>query len=189
MEKTLAVFASGNGSNFEKIIDYLRNNNRSFRCFLFCNNKSAFVLKRAESLNIKTIVFNKEELKNGVVFSILKKNQIDFIVLSGFLFLIPKEIVSYYNKKIINIHPSLLPMFGGRGMFGKNVHKAVLDSKSRKSGITIHHVNKDYDKGLCVFQKECLVDENDDVNSLSLKIQKLEHLFYPKIIDELFFEK
>jgi len=187
MEKTLAVFASGNGSNFEKIIDYLRSNNRSFRCFLFCNNKNSFVLKRAESLNIKTIVFNKGELKNGVVFSILKKNKIDFIVLSGFLFLIPKEIVNYYNKKIINIHPSLLPLFGGKGMFGKNVHKAVLDSKCKNSGITIHYVNKEYDKGLCVFQKECLVDDDDDVDSLSLKIQKLEHFFYPKIIDKLLF--
>ena len=137
MEKTLAVFASGNGSNFEKIIDYLRSNNRSFRCFLFCNNKNSFVLKRAESLNIKTIVFNKGELKNGVVFSILKKNKIDFIVLSGFLFLIPKEIVNYYNRKIINIHPSLLPMFGGKGMFGKNVHKAEGKKKILKMKIDV----------------------------------------------------
>ena len=189
MKKNIAVFVSGNGTNFEKIVDYLRECNRGFNCFLFCNNKNSKALKIGKKLNIKNIVFNKEELKNDVVFSVLKKHKIDFIVLSGFLLLIPEKIISFYKEKIINIHPALLPKFGGKGMFGVNVHKAVINAKSKKSGITIHYVNKHYDRGKIIFQKECIVEKKETFSSLEKKIRYLEHYFYPKIIDEILFKK
>ncbi len=189
MKKNIAIFVSGNGTNFEKIVDYLRKCNRSFNCFLFCNNKNSRALKISDKLNIKNIVFNKEELKNDMVFSVLKKHKIDFIVLSGFLLLVPEKIISFYKEKIINIHPALLPDFGGRGMFGLNVHEAVINSKNTKSGITIHYVNKHYDKGKIIFQKECVVEKKETPSSLEKKIRSLEHYFYPKIIDEILFKK
>lgn len=189
MKKNIAVFVSGNGTNFEKIIHYLRKYNRVFNCFLFCNNKNSKALKISRKLNIKNIVFNKEELKNDIVFSVLKKHKIDFIILSGFLLLIPEKIISFYKNKIINIHPALLPSFGGKGMFGLNVHKAVIDSKALNSGITIHYVNKHYDKGKIIFQKEYIIKKKETASSLEKKIRSLEHYFYPKIIDDILFKK
>ena len=137
----IAIFASGSGSNAENIVLYFRNKNIDVDFIILTNNKNAFVLERAKKLNIKSYLFNKKELKEGIVNKILENFNPDLIVLAGFLLLVPESIISKYPNKIINIHPALLPKYGGKGMYGNNVHKAVLENKEKISGITIHYVN------------------------------------------------
>jgi len=187
--KRVAIFASGNGSNAENIITYFKLNSTIKISVLFSNNSNAKVLERAKLKYVPTVLFNKNELKNGTVFKELKSRKISFITLAGFLLKIPDEIINYYSNKIINIHPSLLPLYGGKGMYGKYVHQKVFEAKDKESGITIHFVNKTYDDGLIIFKAKCLLPRNAKINTIQKEVKKLELKFYPIIIENLLNEK
>lgn len=182
--KHIAIFASGKGSNAEKIIDYFKNSTGIKISLVLSNKADAPVLEMAKSKNIMARSFSKAELENGIVQDFLTSNHIDFVVLAGFLLKIPESLIKRYADKIINIHPSLLPKYGGKGMYGINVHKAVIENKERESGITIHLVNEEYDKGKILLQETCVVSENDNAEDLAKKIQELEHRFFASCIEQ-----
>jgi len=188
----IAIFASGNGSNAENIIKFFKNHENICVELILTNNPNAYVIERAKNNNVKCIIFNKDDLYNSdKILNILKEHNIDFIVLAGFLWLIPKSIILNYPRKIINIHPALLPKYGGKGMYGMNVHKAVIENKEKLSGITIHYVNENYDEGDIIFQKELEITHDETPETLAEKIHKLEYQYYPliieKVINELFY--
>ena len=181
--KNVAIFASGSGSNAENICKYFKNSSDIAVVLIGTNNENADVVKRAKNLEIPLFVFTKSELENfSELQSVLEKSKVDFIVLAGFLLKIPEKMVEIYPDKIINIHPALLPKYGGNGMYGSRVHKAVLENKESESGITIHFVNNKYDAGKILFQKKCAVEKEDTPKSLANKIHKLEYVFFPKIV-------
>jgi len=181
----LAIFASGNGSNAEAIIKHLLNSSTVEVSKIYSNNKDAYVIERGKKFDITTEVFNKTEFVSpGFSEELLSKNY-DLIILAGFMWLVPVAIVSAYKNKIINIHPALLPSYGGKGMYGDNVHKAVIGNNEIESGITIHYVNENYDEGDIIFQAKCPVHSSDTVESLAERIHKLEHKHYPEIIKKL----
>lgn len=182
----IALFASGNGTNAENIIRYFTNNNTNKIKLVLTNNPDAYVLERIKPFNIDSFVFSGKDLRSSEkVLAKLKENKIDFIVLAGFLLKIPDNILAVYGDKIINIHPALLPKFGGKGMYGMNVHRAVIDSKEKESGITIHYVNKNYDEGTIIFQAKCKVTTEDTPETLAQKIHQLEQLHFPIIIEKV----
>lgn len=182
----IAIFASGNGSNAENIIKYFKDHDKISVELVLTNNPNAYVIERAKNNNVKCIIFNKYDLYySDNVLNILKENNIDFIVLAGFLWLIPESIIKNYPQKIINIHPALLPKYGGKGMYGMNVHKAVIENKEKESGITIHYVNEKYDEGDIIFQKKVEVSSSDTPETLANKIHELEYQYYPVIIENL----
>ena len=181
----IAVFASGNGTNAESIIKYFQGHSQLKVALLTSNNNNSNALKRASKYNIPTLLFSPKELNNGIVLKEMKKHEIDFIVLAGFLLKIPKHIIECYPKKIINIHPSLLPLFGGKGMYGIHVHKKVFASKEAETGITIHYVNEKYDDGTIIFQAKCSLNKHDSVKQIEKKVHKLEKKFFPKIIESI----
>jgi len=182
--KNIIVFASGSGTNAENIVRFFNISKIARVSFIVTNKKDAYVLKRAEMLNINTLVFNKSDFyDSNKVLDFLLKNNPDLIVLSGFLLLIPYNIIAAFPKRIINIHPALLPEFGGKGMYGDNVHKAVLEDKKSESGITIHYVNEKYDDGDIIFQQKCPVFPEDTVTSLAERIHSLEYEFFPSVIE------
>lgn len=184
--RNIAIFASGSGTNAENIIKYFSTTNTAQVSLVLSNKRQAMVLKRAEALNIRTLFFeHKEFYVTGKVLRYLTLYKIDFIVLAGFLWLVPENIIDYFEKRIINIHPALLPSYGGKGMYGDVVHKSVIADKTKESGITIHYVNKQYDKGDIIFQSRCKVDRGDTPESLAAKVHALEYLHYPKIIEDL----
>jgi phosphoribosylglycinamide formyltransferase-1 len=184
--KKLAIFGSGAGSNAENICNYFINSSDVEVVFVCTNNKTAFIVRRAEKLNIPIVYTTKDGL---ISFSDLHKTlqdySVDYIVLAGFLLKIPFEMVDSYPKKIINIHPSLLPKYGGRGMYGDNVHRAVLENSETESGITIHFVNKNYDEGEVILQKKCVVSIRETIESLEKKIHNLEFEYFPKTIEKI----
>ncbi len=184
--KNIAIFASGEGTNAQQIIDYFKDN-KSIRIALVVSNKiTANVLNRAKASGIPTLVINKVDFYiNNKTVEDLQKFNIDLIVLAGFLWMIPESLIKAFPGKIINIHPALLPKFGGKGMYGINVHKAVIEAKEKESGISIHYVNDKYDEGEIISQHGCEVSENETPESLALKIQQLEHTNYPKVIENL----
>lgn len=184
--KNIAIFASGSGTNAENIIKHFENN-KNILVKLVCSNKNdAYVLERAKKHQIETFVFTNDALKNSrIVLDKLKEKKIDFIVLAGFMRKIPQDILTAYNNKVINIHPALLPKFGGQGMYGDKVHKAVIESGEKLSGITIHYVNENYDEGAIIFQATCPVSESDTPGALAEKVHALEYTHYPKIIEEV----
>jgi phosphoribosylglycinamide formyltransferase-1 len=150
------------------------------------NRSEAFVLKRAAAQNVKSVFFDRSDFySSGKVLDLLLSESIDFIVLAGFLWLVPENILQSYEGRIINIHPALLPRFGGKGMFGDKVHKSVIESHEQESGITIHYVNRFYDDGNIIFQSKCRVDASDTPESLAAKVHALEYEHYPKIIEDL----
>ena len=150
------------------------------------NKSNAFVIERAKKLNIPCIVFSSKELKGtSKILDLLKDYQIDFIVLAGFLLQIPMNLIENYPNKIINIHPALLPKYGGKGMYGDYVHQAVKEAKEKETGITIHFVNEHYDEGQIIFQKKISVSENDTSDSIAEKVHALEYEYFPKIIEEV----
>ena len=181
--KKIAIFCSGSGSNAEKICVFFSKSKDVSVVLIATNNKSAFVIERAKKLEVPFFVFSKKELNS---FSLLQRKleekQVSHIVLAGFLLKIPSIMINAYAKKIINIHPSLLPKYGGKGMYGKNVHLAVLNNKEKETGITIHLVNEFYDEGEILFQKKCSVEKKETLSSLSKKVQSLEHRFFPLAI-------
>jgi phosphoribosylglycinamide formyltransferase-1 len=184
--RNIAILASGAGTNAENIIKYFSNKNTAKVSLVLSNKRQAQVLKRAEANNIRTVFFeHKEFYVTGKVIRYLLLYKIDFIVLAGFLWLVPENIIEQYTGRIINIHPALLPAYGGKGMYGEAVHKAVIASHDKESGITIHYVNKLYDNGDIIFQTRCKVDPSDTPDSLAERVHALEYLHYPKVIEGL----
>ncbi|HOW39860.1 MAG TPA: phosphoribosylglycinamide formyltransferase [Bacteroidales bacterium] len=184
--KNIAIFASGSGTNAENIIRYFSTRNCAKVKLVLCNRQQALVIKRAEDLGVKTIFFDRNDFyTSSRVADILSENSIDFIVLAGFLWLVPDIITSTFNRRIVNIHPALLPSYGGKGMYGDIVHKAVIASGDRESGITIHYVNRNYDEGDVIFQAKCTVEAGDDHESLASKVHALEYEHFPLVIEEL----
>ena len=184
--KNIAIFASGSGTNAENIIQYFRDNPEIQVKLLLSNKKDAFALERATRHNVETMVFSRDEFYNSDrVLNKLKEKDIDFIVLAGFLWLIPENIIEAYPDKIINIHPALLPKYGGKGMYGSRVHQAVIDAGDNESGITIHYVNPRYDEGQIIYQARCEVTPEDDAESLARKVHQLEYKYFPKVIENL----
>ena len=178
----LAIFASGSGTNAENIIKYFENHERIQVKEILSNKKDAFVHQRAKNLNIPSSTFNKEQFNDS---SFIKRlEDIDYIILAGFLWLIPKFLIKAYPYKIINIHPALLPKFGGKGMYGDRVHNAVIEAGEKESGITIHLVNEEYDKGEILFQTKCALTKTETANSLAQRIHALEYEHFPRAIEE-----
>ena len=184
--KKIAIFASGNGTNAENICNYFTKNKDVSVVLLATNKKSAFVVERIKKFGVPVFSFNNNELNNTkVVQKKLLECSVDLIVLSGFLLKIPENIVSLFPNKIINIHPSLLPKFGGRGMYGENVCRSVIDAKEVESGITIHYVNNNYDEGDVIFQEKFPLQKNETLESLLEKIRVLEIRFFPVVIERV----
>ncbi len=184
--KKIAVFASGNGSNAQAIAEYFNQGNQARVMVILSNRKDAFVLQRAANLSIPTIVFNRSEFYDtDKITNYLIDQKIDLVVLAGFLWLLPSSLVKAFPNRIVNIHPALLPKFGGKGMYGHFVHEAVIKSGDKKSGITIHYVDECYDKGQTIFQAFCTVDPTDTADSLAAKIHELEYAHFPRLIDEV----
>ncbi len=184
--KNIAIFASGNGTNAERIARYFVDDASVNISLILSNNPNAGVLQRAEKLGITTYVFDRQTLnKSNDIVSMLEDLEIDLIVLAGFLWLIPQNILESYPNKIINIHPALLPKYGGKGMYGHHVHDAVINSGDSVSGITIHYVNEKYDDGQIILQKEVAVTKSDTAETLARKIHNLEYDFFPKVIEEI----
>ncbi len=182
----IAIFASGSGTNAENIIKYFTNNQRIRVKSVFTNNAKAGVIARAGRLNVKTVVFSKEEFNDPKgVLKMLEADEIGFIVLAGFLLLMPSLIIDAYKNNIINIHPALLPLHGGKGFYGESVHQSVINSGAIMSGITIHHVNEKFDDGEIIFQAACHVSKQDDAGSLAEKIHALEYSYFPVVIEKL----
>ncbi|MFN8438916.1 MAG: phosphoribosylglycinamide formyltransferase [Cytophagales bacterium] len=187
--KRIVLFASGSGSNVENIANYFANRTDVQIEAVYCNNPEAYVIERCKKLGIPCRVFTREEFsKSDVVVNELLALQTDLVVLAGFLWLIPKNLVATFPDKIINIHPALLPKFGGKGMYGHHVHEAVVANKESESGITIHFVNEHYDEGKVIFQASCAVTENDTADDVAKKIHLLEYEHFPKVIDKLLSE-
>ncbi len=185
MNINLAIFASGNGSNAENIYHYFANHPFIKVNLLLTNNKNAKVIDRFRQLDVPIVIINNNLAMDGTfLLNICKSFAIDIIILSGYLKAIPENLIEKYPNKILNIHPALLPNYGGKGMYGYNVHKAVLSNKEQYSGITIHLVNENYDDGEIIFQKKIPVDKTDTPESLAEKIHELEYEFYPKVIEE-----
>jgi phosphoribosylglycinamide formyltransferase-1 len=186
MPKKLAIFASGSGSNTENICNYFANHADIEVVFICTNKRDAFIVKRAEKLNIPVIFITKTELNSFVdLHEKLKNDKVDVIILAGFLLKLPTIMVEKYPNRILNIHPSLLPKYGGRGMYGDNVHKAVLENKEIESGISIHFVNQNYDKGELILQEKCSVSENETLETLAAKIHQLEKKYFPLTIEKV----
>jgi len=183
--KNIVVFASGSGSNAVKIYEYFSGLNNVNIASLYCNNPNAKVLERFKSFNIDTVLFSKDDLKSNTILNSLKNVNPDLIVLAGFLLKIPKDITNFFKNKIINIHPALLPLYGGKGMYGENIHKAVIKNKDKMSGLTIHYVNDKYDDGAIIFQKTIRLEPGETPLSLSKKILTEEHINYPVEIGKL----
>ena len=183
--KKIVLFASGNGSNVENIIQYFKNNNTISVVGIFTNNLHAKVLDRAKKHNIFSVIFNKSELNEGLVLEKINSLQPDLIVLAGFLLKFPEHIIKKYPNKIINIHPALLPNYGGKGMYGMNVHNAVLENNEKETGITIHYVNEDYDKGEFISQHKVNIENCTTAEEIADKIHILEQRHFPIVISEI----
>jgi len=182
----IAIFASGSGSNAENIFNYFKESKNIEVSLILTNNPSAFVIERAKNLNVTSHVFTKSDFLNtDEILCVLEKNNTNLIVLAGFLLKIPENLIRKFPNKIVNIHPALLPKYGGKGMYGDNVHKAVVANKETESGITIHFVNEHYDEGKIIFQAKCTVLENDTYENVAAKVHKLEYEHFPKAIDSL----
>ena len=184
--KKLCIFASGNGSNAENIIRHFRNSTVAQVALVVTNNPKAGVIQRCKDLGVDVTLCNSEELASpqGLTRKLLQSG-IDLIILAGFLKLIPKPLLDAFPDRIINIHPALLPKYGGAGMYGMKVHEAIITASEKQSGITIHRVNERYDEGAILLQKTCNVNSEDTPGSLAEKIHALEHLHYPVLIESL----
>ena len=186
MKKRVIIFASGNGTNTQNIIKYFQNSNQAEVVCVLSNNKNAQVLDRSKALSIEALSFTKAEmLAPQNLLSLLKQYKPDLIVLAGFLLKFPEIIIDAFPNKVINIHPALLPKYGGKGMYGHHVHKAVVENKETYSGITIHYVNNQYDKGEVIFQKKISLTPQDTPQDVAAKVQQLEHQWLPKVIEDI----
>lgn len=182
----IAIFASGSGSNAENIAHYFSNDPTAEVALILSNKKDAYVLERAKKLQIKALTFSRNQfLETDEILHYLVKNEINLIVLAGFLLKIPEKLIKSFPNKIINIHPALLPKYGGKGMYGDHVHQSVVKNKETESGITIHFVNENYDEGKIIFQAKCQISDSDDAADVAKKIHALEYEHFPKIIDQV----
>lgn len=182
----MAVFASGSGTNAERFIEYFKGSSLAEVALVCCNNPAAYVLDRARRHQVPSWLFTNQELKEASpVLEKLREEKIDFIVLAGFLRLIPSELVAAYPDRIVNIHPALLPKWGGKGMYGMRVHEAVLQAGELESGISIHYVNHRYDEGNMIFQASCPVEPGDTAEDIARKIHQLEYQHYPAVVEDL----
>lgn len=182
---SIAIFASGTGTNAENIIEYFQSREKIGVGLVISNKADSEVLKRAKKQGVPGLTITNEELQDPQkTLRTLNHYDIDFIVLAGFLKLIPDYLVKAYPQKIINIHPALLPKYGGKGMFGSKVHKAVIANNEKKTGITIHYVNESYDDGAIIFQEAVTIDpESERIDQIEAKVHHLEYIHYPRIID------
>jgi len=183
--KNIVIFVSGNGSNMSNLISHFDSNPGINVEAVFSNKKDCLGILNATKLGVNTVAFSKQELEEGNVTELVDLLNVDLIVLAGFLLKIPEEFTTHFKNKIVNVHPSLLPKFGGKGMYGKHVHKAVIKAGEAKSGITFHYVNENYDEGNIIEQFECEVEETDTWEDLQANIQKLEHEHFPSVIEKL----
>ena len=186
MKKRIAIFASGSGSNAQKIMEHFKRNAEAEVVLVLTNNPNAYVLQRADNFEIPAHIFTRNEFYNtDDVIRLLKNLQVDLIVLAGFLWLVPESLLKAYPNKIINLHPALLPKFGGKGMYGDHVHNAVLAAKEEESGITIHFVSPEFDEGEIIHQSRFKIDPEDNLEVIKFKGQQLEHQNFPKVIEGL----
>ena len=184
--KRIAVFASGSGSNAENIVKFFKNNDLARVTIILSNKKDAYVLERARQLGVPSISFNREDFYNSnKIVRTLEEQGIDMVVLAGFLWLVPQSLIDKYDGRIVNIHPALLPKYGGKGMFGMNVHNAVVAEKETETGITIHYVNGRYDEGNVIFQAKVSVNPSDTPEMVADKVHHLEYEHFPKIVEKL----
>lgn len=184
--KRIAIFASGNGTNAENLIKFFQDNKNISVVKVLSNNPKAQVLERAKRLNVSTLTFDRQALiETDEVLHVLNEYEPDLIVLAGFLWKFPEKILNAYPNKVINIHPALLPKYGGKGMYGTYVHQAVVNNKETEAGITIHYVNENYDEGAIIFQAKCLVEPSDTPEDVANKIHTLEMEHFPKIIESM----
>lgn len=183
--KKIVLFASGTGSNAEKIILHFKKSNLGNVVAVFSNNTHAKVLETAKSHDIQAITFDKQDLNEGAILDQLNRMAPDLIVLAGFLWKFPETIISKYPGKVINIHPALLPKYGGKGMYGNHVHKAVLENKETETGITIHYVNENYDEGAFIFQKAVPIEHCTSAEEIAAEVLQLEHDFFSITIEQL----
>ena len=181
--KNIVIFASGNGSNAENIVRYFAGRDDVSFPLLLCNRKEAYVFHRAENLHLPARYISRQEFQSEALVRELQQIPADLIVLAGFLWLVPPAMVAAFSHRILNIHPALLPKFGGKGMYGGKVHEAVAAGE-KESGITIHAIDADYDKGSIVFQAKCAVTSDDTPDSLAQKVHQLEYAHFPKVIDQ-----
>ena len=186
MKKRIAIFASGSGSNAQKLMEHFKRSNDIEISLVLTNNADAYVLQRADNFEIPSHIFDKNEFyKTDEVIDLLKNLDIDFIVLAGFLWLIPKNLIATYPGRIVNIHPAILPKFGGKGMYGDYVHNAVIAAGETEGGITIHYVDEHYDEGEYIYQAKYKIDRGDNLEMVKFKGQQLEHQHYPRIVEGL----
>ncbi len=182
----IAIFASGSGSNAENIISHFAVNENVEVALVLSNKPNAFVLERAKKHQVESLVFSSNDLnKSTKVLDALKEYNVSIVVLAGFLLKIPDSLIQHYPNKIINIHPALLPNYGGKGMYGMHVHCAVVQNNESTSGITIHYVNENYDEGAVIFQATCNIDPTDSPEEVQVKVQELEALHFAKIIESV----
>ncbi|WP_062053649.1 phosphoribosylglycinamide formyltransferase [Aquimarina longa] len=188
--KRIIIFASGSGTNAENIIKYFHKRKIAEVTHVFSNNLRAKVLKRAHALKVKALHFDKESFyETNEVLNILKDAKPDIIVLAGFLWIFPKKIIDVFPNMVVNVHPALLPKYGGKGMYGHHVHEAVVKNKEKESGITIHYVNEHYDEGAIVFQATTSISEGDSAEDVAQAIHRLEHKHFPVVIEKLLLTK
>lgn len=184
--KRVAIFASGSGSNAENIAHYFEGRSLIDIRMILTNNPDAFVLERAAKLGIPSAVFTRKELnETNRVLELLKQEEVEWIILAGFLLKVPESLIHAFDGKIVNIHPALLPKFGGKGMYGDRVHQAVVDAGERESGITIHYVNENYDEGAVIAQEKCVVLPTDNADDVAHKVHALEYEYFPRVIERL----
>lgn len=188
--KRIVIFASGSGSNAENLIKYFNNTGLAAVVLVLTNNPQAKVLERAKRLKVSAISFNKTAFtETDDVLNILKAAKPDLIILAGFLWKFPEKILNFFPNKVINIHPALLPKYGGKGMYGMHIHEAVVENKESETGISIHYVNEHYDEGAIIFQTKCNVNPNDSAQDVADKIHELEMENFPKVVESLLFHK
>ncbi|PWS26543.1 phosphoribosylglycinamide formyltransferase [Pedobacter yonginense] len=186
MKKRIAIFASGSGSNAQKLMEHFKRSTDIEISLVLTNNADAYVLQRADNFEIPSHIFDKHEFyKTDNIIDLLKNLDVDFIVLAGFLWLVPQNLIAAYPGRIINIHPAILPKFGGKGMYGDHVHNAVMAAGETEGGITIHYVDENYDEGEYIYQAKYKIDKHDNLEMIKFKGQQLEHLHYPRIIEGL----
>jgi phosphoribosylglycinamide formyltransferase-1 len=186
MKKRIAIFASGSGSNAQKIMEHFKRNPEAEVVLILTNNPQAYVLQRADNFEIPSHIFTRHEFYDtDNVIRLLKNLQVDLIVLAGFLWLVPPTLLKAFPNKIINLHPALLPKYGGKGMYGDNVHKAVLAAGEEESGITIHFVNEQFDEGEILHQSRFKIEPGDTLEMIKFKGQQLEHHHFPRVVENL----
>lgn len=186
MKKRIAIFASGSGSNAQKIMEHFKKHHDAEVAIVLTNNPEAYVLQRADNFEVPSHIFTRHEFyQTDEIIQLLKNLQVDIIVLAGFLWLIPQNLLKAFPNKIINLHPALLPKYGGKGMYGDNVHKAIMEAGDAESGITIHFVNENFDEGEIIHQSRFHIEKDDDLEMIKFKGQQLEHVHYPKVIEHL----